>query len=285
MNRKRSIQYANFLRDPHSLRGLADMVEALKLYEMSHESHLLQEYISNGASLKNENPWTSGKLFIGQLPPLSPNAEDVWFDPLELMPHLFLSDPDEEFETGWYPIHPVTVWQYVGFLHNFLPQFSTIPKGMDGKPIDLFSMPRFAHQPEENAVVDLYYFEARSYATFFGKHLVGENILAVEAIKHKALTKSMAPDGLNLWDSIGYMREDDPTAFNLNTAKYEFHEDLGSIDYPNESKVIYEEWEKSNHTGFACFMGEDGPFITPNGRIYPYIQSSNPVKRMLEEYK
>jgi hypothetical protein len=275
------IKYAQYLSGARSKPEMATISRLLVSHGFERHGTFLSRFAEFGPFVDLTNPLTGKKQSVGSSPPLDAEIGDGWFDVIELMPHIFIEDSSGEnsFWPGWYPLHPVTKWQYLGFLMNFDYEFKRIPRNSSRETPDLFSILRLKKQVEEASIVDIYYFEASSYASWFGKGLVGENIIAVEVLNNEELKSSMAPKNLNLWSNMGYRREDDPLAFNLQTAKYEDYDDLEFLKTSEENKVIYSEWERNIHTGFACFMPAKGPLLLPHGEVYPYIQSSNPISR------
>ena len=228
-----------------------------------------------------DNPWTPSALHCGPHPPPNAVMQDVWFDTSELTPHVYLAEHEEaaEHELGWYALHPVYVWQYLGFVSNFKYELTRIPRMAGGKSPDLFSTARMDKRTEIDYITDVYYFEAASYAAWFGKRLIGERIAYLADILSPALLPRAVPSNLNFWDGIGYRREDDPTAFNLNTARYEDYDALETMDLPNEMKVIYEEWELSRHTGFSAYRPAKGAVQLVESNVYPYLKMENAVMR------
>lgn len=60
--------------------------------------------------LQKTNPWTTGSCYIAPLPPSGRlKDDDVWFDTVELTPHVRSQDL-------WLPLFPVYRWQYAGFI-------------------------------------------------------------------------------------------------------------------------------------------------------------------------
>ncbi len=60
--------------------------------------------------LLTTNPWTNGSCYVAPLPPFGRLQNgDVWFDTVELTPHV-------RFQDLWLPLFPVYRWQYMGFV-------------------------------------------------------------------------------------------------------------------------------------------------------------------------
>ena len=69
--------------------------------------------------LHKTNPWTAGSCYIAPLPPPGRMKDgDVWFDTVELAPHVRSRDI-------WLPLFPVYRWQYTGFIQASHYAFSS----------------------------------------------------------------------------------------------------------------------------------------------------------------
>jgi hypothetical protein len=273
--------FANYLIPPTYPRDLRKMAAEFQVNGLRDHGYILKYFLRNNSASGISNPWTDGKVSVDWHLPADPEMGDIWMDLLDLTPHVYCvpEDPELRSMAGWYPIHPVMNWQYGGFVKAVKYEIVKTPWVAYGKKAELFGeLPRWTQQ-ETDPITEVYYQEAAIYAAWMGKALVGENILIARDIPWNSIAVSMAPLGLNLWDSIGYRREDDPTAFNLDTADYRENDDLEYLDLPPEKKVVHTEWEKNNWTGFSCFVPASGLIERTDGFVYPYVKITNLPKR------
>ena len=270
--------FSEYLRDQQSKKLQHEMIAHLITANLKHHAACLRVSAAGGPG-PADNPWTAGALHCGPYPPVEAATQDVWFDTAELTPHVYIAEHEEavERELGWYALHPVYIWQYLGFVQNF--KYELEPEKTGGIYNSLFTTTPMNNRPEIDYATEVLYFEAVCYAKWFGKRLIGERVTYLADILSPALLSLAVPSGLNFWDSGGYQREDDPTAFNLDTARYENFYDLADMELPNETKVIYDQWERSRHTGFSAYRPATCAVQLIEGGIYPYLKTASTVLR------
>jgi hypothetical protein len=164
--------------------GLANEAEGLwHFIEQSQNKYALPAGARSGSSCS-----------VDWLPPDHPQTGDLWFDALELIPMMFVSErpgtsPDIR---GWMAIRPVQVWQFRAFLQTAKPN-------RIGR--DRFDAERFDNMDPLAPVVSLYPSEAEAYALWFGKWSVGTGaLMRADRVLNAQKRLALSLDGLRLWD-------------------------------------------------------------------------------------
>jgi hypothetical protein len=268
--------YGSYLSATYPAESGNALASALMESGLSIEATLLLAHLAAKDSLLFPNPWTTKPIALGLTPPQNPRLGDCWFDPIELVTCVFVpatKDWDPR-AGGWFSTHPVQRWQYLGFILA-LKYEQKVPSRFP-----LFELQENVIDNDLAPVTGMYAYAAKIYCNWFGKSLVGGNMQVVIAQMLENEVQQIMPPNLNLWASeFAFGREDQPMAYNLETAASEDGFELLEMEFPPEKKLVYDEWERSPWVGFGTYIPTTGFGFAQDGEIWPFVKLLNMARR------
>jgi hypothetical protein len=227
---------------------------------------------------------------VGKRPPENPQTGDYWFDLLELsfMRFIAISDQANTVQDGvWIARHPPYLWQFRSFFSH--SRWKLNADWYEG-PVDILQPLRFYGRAAVEFATDLYHEEAAAYARWFGKTLVGNDIVRrmKQAITDEN-TPAMFSGGMRYWDIAEYAGD---ASLRLVTGEDNLFHDLDEDErllrqgiealQRKPNRILYGEWEHHSDISFLLAMrhppaGE--PHEHDRGCVYKWIELLNAVKR------
>jgi hypothetical protein len=268
------------LSDYFKLGGAGEPTDALpKLLRslgLEFESFLLLKSWTGARNVLFENDWTDKPIALGSRPPENPQVGDCWFDPIELMLTVFVPNSEGRAKGagGWFPSHPVQIWQYLGFIEALDFDYLSRPR------YELFTRNGLNLENPLAFATNIFANEAYCYARWFGKALIGERISCAKVALPTWQVNKIAPQEMLLWDEDGAEgREDLPLAFHLETCEFEDLSEQTEKEFPPNRRIVYDEWERNPSIGFSCYAKATGLHRFESGILSVYVHSSNSPTR------
>jgi hypothetical protein len=254
--------FQNYLHSGMDKDAAKEICRVLDHSGLHNESKALEAYLeAQNISRRpsGELDWDQRKCYSGPHPPSNPNANDVWFDVVELAPMILIPREDEPSldHACWLAMHPVYRWQFDGFLRCIKVRRKRIEFP---SALDYLSADRFDDLDPTTFVNDVYHDEALAYAHWFGKFLSGQ--FELEDAQHFLGDNEFSvvlPPRMRLWDESEFA---DSEFIRLAVGSDTLYKDPD--DHYNEfllresgdnkklpSRMLYEEWERREDIGFS----------------------------------
>jgi hypothetical protein len=277
-------EYLESNLDPAMADTLASSLHRLGLHD---ESRALRMYVENGPGTEfhfEADPWSSHRCVLGTHPPRQAEPGLIWFDVVELIPMVLISEPNEDADRAFLlSTHPAYVWQFLTFLRMVrFREVSTNFKRVD----DLMSPDRFASMDRTAFVTDVYHEEAVAYAHWFGKYLcrrfdlrMAREVLSIEEFS------SVLPYGMKLWDEVQYsLSEFVRIAVSNDTLTKdpdeEFELQSTAAATPTPDRMVYGEWDRESYIGLSTTVFYDTGLLANLPRMaYEFLELENSAPR------
>ena len=238
-------RYMEYLSTDGSESSGKDLCCALESYNLPLHAKALLQYLNRGDGLSDfvlPTPWASSSCYLTKYPPQSPQARDIWFDPIELSFMVRTVNPQGfgKAVIGWVSIGPVYYWQY----HVFQQLVSYRKKDTYFKSrTDLMASRPFGVKKSDFAT-EIYYAEAAAYALWHGKWLASSlRADALVQVCSKEQYDQVFPVGMYFWDTLPGESEPDRAAFELSNGS-------------NVCRYSLDEWGRSNSLAFVTSISD-----------------------------
>jgi len=283
-----------YLKEALDLDAGRDLARVFNHYGLTNEGNALASLCEQGDGsvfILEKAPWQGHSCTVSFSPPESASSGDLWFDPVELIPMVFIQEqsvPELHF-SAWLSIHPVTIWQMRVFLR--LVQWQQVRKYfMD--VTDLMDKGRYGERNGLAFATDAYHEEAVAYAHWFGKHLSDQFVLAAAkktlgADQYEALF----PEQMRLWDEAEFsLSEFHRMAFGADTVETDPYDEWEIVQDGASSslldRMVIPEWERSRDLGLLTMLRCDVGFIEQEQRMaYEFVGLKNSAPRQIPTTK
>jgi hypothetical protein len=185
----------------HLLRGdVKNLLVGLNQAGLHREAKSVDIFFRNPAIKEVQLPaeiWNGeGNCVASSIPPTNANEGDIWFDIIELTPHILINNAhDYSIATkGWYALRPVLKWQFEAF--GDIVDIQTYYKHAK-----LFDKKRLSEISPYGFISNIFQVEGKAYASWFGKKIASGELENVLRSRFSGLLDSMMPDNFALWDS------------------------------------------------------------------------------------